>query len=637
LKFNIKESKLLKQRSQKRGPAQAILPKDRGPLPQNPPVNETRRRAMRLVAVLLVPVLLLGTLELGLRIAGYGHSTRLFLPRTIAGQDFLIPNDKFTFRFFPPSLARVPLSMRMAAQKPKGTYRIFMLGESAAYGDPDPSFGMGRYLEALLETRYPATNFEVVNVAITAINSHVILPIARECTRHDGDMWIVYMGNNEMIGPYGAGTVFGERAPSTEFVRAALAVKTTRLGQLMDQLITSLRRGAPTPASWAGIDMFSKNPLRYDDPNRLKAYENFKTNLNDILSVGKKAGIPVILSTVASNLRDCSPFISLHTDGLTQDELADWQRLFKQGAHLETAGQFQSALDVYTKAAAIDPNFAELQFRIGTCHLALHQTLPARDAFERARDHDGLAVRADTRINQIITKAMEGDLLTGVDSVQALVSRTPDGIPGKELFYEHVHLTMAGNELLARTLAEKVAARLPTSVTASAVAQTEGIEAAACARILATTLWDQKRLWDIALGRISAAPFTSQSSHSRNLDYCKARMKEVDSRTTPQSPTRDQAIYHAALARNPDDTLLRWNYAQFFERTGRLSDAVIQGKVICEQLPSASWPHYFVGSLMARQGNKAEAMDYLQRALSITPDFPQARKELAQIQRSRPR
>lgn len=589
---------------------------------------------MRLAAATLVPLLLLGTLELGLRIVGYGHSTRLFLPRTIGGEEFLIPNDKFTFRFFPPSLARVPLSTRMAAQKPKGTYRIFMLGESAAYGDPDPSFGMGRYLEGLLETRYPTTDFEVVNVAITAINSHVILPIARECARHEGDMWVIYMGNNEMIGPYGAGTIFGQKAPSMTFVRCALAVKATRLGQLMDQMITSLHRRAAAPASWAGIDMFSKNPLRYDDPNRLKAYENFKTNLDDILSAGKQAGIPVILSTVASNLKDCSPFISLHADGLKQSQLAEWQQLFKEGARLEADGQLQAALDVYTKAAVIDPTFAELQFRIGTCQLALHQTGPAREAFERARDHDALAVRADTRINQIITKAAEGDFLNGVDSIKALSNRTPDRIPGKEFFYEHVHLTMLGNELLARTIAEKVAARLPTSVTAGAIAQTEEIEAAACARILATTLWDQKRLWDVALGRISVAPFTSQSSHLRNLDYCKARMKEVDSRTTPHSPTRDQAMYDTALARNPNDTLLRWNYAQFFERTGRLSEAVIQGKFICERLPSASWPHYFVGSVMARQGKKTEAAYYLQRALNITPDFAQARKELAQIQRS---
>jgi hypothetical protein len=71
----------------------------------------------------------------------------------------------------------------------------------------------------LLRERFPGQRFEVVNVAVTAINSHVILPIARECAQHQGDLWIVYMGNNEMVGPFGAATVFGTRAPSWWSVR----------------------------------------------------------------------------------------------------------------------------------------------------------------------------------------------------------------------------------------------------------------------------------------------------------------------------------------------------------------------------------------------------------------------------------
>ena len=594
---------------------------------------------MRMVAATLVPLFLLGFLEFGLRVAGFGYSTRLFLPLKIGDGEFLVPNEKFTRRFFPPALARTPLSGRMAAHKPKGTYRIFLLGESAAYGDPDPSFGVGRYLEALLQERYPASRFEVVNVGITAINSHVILPIARECARHDGDLWVVYMGNNEMIGPYGAGTVFGERAPALGVVRTALALKTTRVGQLIDQMVTGLRGDSAAPKSWDGIAMFSKNQLRHDDPKRLQAYQNFKGNLDDVLRVGKAAGVPVILSTVAGNLRDCSPFASLHPAGLAPTRQQEWDRLFQEGSAMEAAGSFQPALDAYAKAAAIDAGFAELQFRIGTCQLALKNSAVALKAFELARDHDALSVRADTRINHIIKDAIhagDGRSVAGVDAVQALASLTPDGIPGKELFYEHVHYTMAGNYLLARILAEKVASRLPAAITASGREQPADVEAAACDRRLAATLWDQKRLWDVALGRISGAPFTAQSSHPRNLEYCKARMKEVDSRTTPQSPARDNQMYLAALARYPDDTMVRWNYAQFFERTGRLPDAAAQGRLICDLLPHASYPHYFVGSVMARLGKMTEAADYLQRALDISPEFAQAHKELERIRRNQP-
>lgn len=589
---------------------------------------------MRLAAATLVPLFLLGVLELGLRVAGYGYPTQLFLSRTIGGEKFLIPNDKFTHRFFPPALARSPLSGRMDAEKPEGTYRIFLLGESAAYGDPDPSFGVGRYLEALLESRYPATDFEVVCVAITAINSHVILPIARECAKRDGDLWVVYMGNNEMVGPFGAGTVFGEKAPRLGFVRSVLALKTTRVGQLIDQLVTGIRGGSDAPDTWAGIDMFRKNPLRHDDPGRLRAYENFKSNLDDILSVGKKVGVPVILSTVASNLRDSSPFISLHSPELSPAQLAEWERLFKEASALEAAGSHQAALELYQKAAAIDADFAELPFRIGTCQLALGDSAAARKSFEQARDHDALAVRADTRINRILTDAMGS--VTGVDAVQTLTAGSADGIPGKELFYEHVHLTQAGNYLLARALGEKITPHLPASITAKGGEKPAEIEAADCKRWLALTVWDQKRVWDVALGRISGPPFTSQSSHPRNLQYCKDRMKEVDSRTTPQSPVSDQKMYEATLAVNPDDTLVRWNYAQFFERTGRLAEAAKQGEQICERLPDAMWPHYFTGSVLARFGNIPAAADYLQRALRISPDFSQAQKDLDRIRRSHP-
>jgi tetratricopeptide (TPR) repeat protein len=588
---------------------------------------------MRLAAATLVPLSVLGMLELGLRVAGFGYPTRLFLPLTIDGEEFLVPNEKFTHRFFPPALARTPLPGRMAAQKPAGTYRIFLFGESAAYGDPDPSFGVGRYLEALLETRYPATDFEVVTVGMAAINSHVLLPIARECAGHDGDLWIVYMGNNEMIGPYGASTVFGVKAPGLGFVRAVLALKTTRVGQLLDRLISQVGAGASAPESWDGINMFGKNPLRYDDPKRLRTYENFKGNLGDILDAGKKAGVPVVLSTVAVNLRDCSPFASLHADGLDPGRRTEWEQLFKEGLSLEAAGSFQAALDVYTKAAAIDSDYAELPFRIGTCQLALGDRSAARQSFERARDLDVFPVRADSRINRIIGEAAA---VNGVDAAQELSGLSPDGIAGQELFYEHVHFTMAGNELLARILAAKVEEHLPAAITGRGVALTAEDESEACKQRLAATDWDQRRVWELALGRISGAPFNSQSSHPRNLRYCRDKISEADYKITPQTHARDEQMYEAALAARPDDTLVRWNYAQFLERNGRLSEAVKQGSMICERLPHASWPHYFVGSVMARLGRMPEAADYLRRALRLSPDLQIARRELEAIRWSHP-
>ena len=58
-------------------------------------------------------------------------------------------------------------------------------------GDPDTTYGVGRYLQVLLRARYPGIDFEVISVAMTAIDSGTILPIARECARHQGDLWLI--------------------------------------------------------------------------------------------------------------------------------------------------------------------------------------------------------------------------------------------------------------------------------------------------------------------------------------------------------------------------------------------------------------------------------------------------------------
>lgn len=607
-----------------------IPPRDTGSSGQ--PRSRIQLWSMRLIAATVVPLVVLCSLEVFLRVAGYGYSTRFFVPREIEGVDYLVPNREFTHQFFPVSLARSPLPSRMLAEKPEDTFRIFLFGGSAAYGDPDPSFGVGRHLEALLERRYPETDFEVVNVAVTAINSHVVLPIARDCAKRDADMWIVYMGNNEMVGPYGAGTIFGAKAPSVAFVRSALALKRTRIGQLLEAIVKAGSESSSDQGRWQGIDMFSENLLRDSDENRLRAYENFRRNLGDIIRTGQDAKVPVIVSTVASNLKDCSPFASLHSEGLKDGRLAEWESLFARGTELEKAASYSLALDSYLAAAEIDPDHAELQYRIGSCNLALGNSAKAMRAFTRARDHDALAVRADSRINQIIkdvTNAHEGKSVQLVDAVSAFEELT--GIPGQETFYEHVHLTLEGNLSLAQILSVEVSGLLPESMLDSGTYSSPELERLACEQRLAVTMWDRKRIWNVALGRISVAPFTSQSSHPRNVEYFESRKREVDSLTDARTPARDLHIYQSALQDQPEDTLIRWNYAQFLEMTGSQNDAIKQGMIICQQLPDSPWPLYFVGSLLSREGRLSEAEQYLKMAIQSQPYFPVAERELEHI------
>ena len=94
-----------------------------------------RRRLFALVSMTVVPLLLFVGIEMGLRLAGYGYSPNYFI-KASEGNGYR-SNQKFGWRFFSPHLARFPLPLSLPKDKSPGTYRIFVLGGSAARGEPD--------------------------------------------------------------------------------------------------------------------------------------------------------------------------------------------------------------------------------------------------------------------------------------------------------------------------------------------------------------------------------------------------------------------------------------------------------------------------------------------------------------------
>jgi tetratricopeptide (TPR) repeat protein len=607
--------------------------KEKKALAEKPAFKIPRRRLwlFRILAPVVILLVVFGGLELALRLYGYGYPTSFFLKTEIGGKDYYVSNDRFGYRFFPPPLARTPVPMRMAVKKPANTYRIFVLGESAAMGDPDPTFGAWRYLQILLRERFPGTRFEVVCVAMTAINSHVILPIARECARRDGDLWIIYMGNNEIVGPFGGGTVFGSRVAGIHLIRASLAVKSTKFGQLLDTLMQ--RWGlSSTPKTWGGLNMFKEHQLRYNDPNRLRAYENFKQNLNDILLAGQDAGVPVILSTVGSNLKDCAPFGSLHSTGLNDIQQKAWDGLYQEGTNLESPGDFPDALKRYEQAAAIDPHYAELHFRSGRCQLALTNFEQALNDFELARDDDALCFRADSRINGIIEDAAKAKANLGIyflDALKALAQSSPAKIAGNELFYEHVHLNFDGNYLLARAFAENTLKVLPKSILAQG--KSEWASAGLCDRRLAVSPWDRCRVWQENYSRVSEPPFTDQLNDVPRAKFYIAKLQELNSQLTEQTRAQARATYEEALALSPDDYYLRENFAQFLDETGDLAEAPRQEQQVSELLPQNPMTPCIIGRLLVRLGDPVGAEKSFLRALAIRKDYVAALNEMGML------
>jgi len=323
-----------------------------------------RRWLFRLFAVVVIPLVALMAVEFGLRVGGYGHNTSFFIKSPV-DSSFWVENSRFSQPYFPEALLRPIRPLSIPARKPDNVCRIFVFGESAAEGDPKPALGFARILEVLLRDQFPEKKIEVINTAVTAINSHVILPIARDASSLQGDFWIFYMGNNEVVGPFGAGTVFGRRAPSRTFIRTGTWLKTTRLGQLLDSLQQSWQKNRGTINEWGGMEMFLSQRVAPGDPRLLRVYDHLEKNLSDLFRLGIQSGARVIGCTVAGNLKDCAPFASLHRPELTEAEQGEWEKLYQAGVALEEIGNPAGALEQFRQAARIDHQFAVSSGAVG--------------------------------------------------------------------------------------------------------------------------------------------------------------------------------------------------------------------------------------------------------------------------------
>ncbi len=593
------------------------------------PVSRGRKWLFRLMALVVLPMLALGGTEVVLRLAGYGHPTGFFQKIRVANEDYLVNNEAFSLRFFPPQLERWPGPVMFEAKRPANTYRIFILGESAARGEPEPNYAASRYLEALLNERHPQTHFEVVNLGITAIDSHVILPIARDCAHADGQLWIIYMGNNEMVGPFGAATVFGAKAPPLAVVRLNLAIQKTRLGQLLTELSRSLH-GSGTNESWGGMKMFVGNQIHADDPRRETVYENFARNLDDIVKAGLGSGAKILLNTVAVNLKDCPPFGSLTNANLSPGDAAQFAKLLSEAEAAVTQKDFTVAAQKFEAAGKLDPQFPELQFRWGQCLLSAGNVAGAKEHFQKACDVDALPFRADSRINGAIAavgKRFAGDQLTFFDAAAALAAETPDGICGQETFYEHVHFNFNGEFKLGRAWADEVEKMLPAEIAAGG--STNGwVSQQECEARLGLTDWNRREVTTVVMDRLHRPPLSGQLNNAERLAGLREEEKTLRARTKPAAEAAAAKIYLDAIARDPADHELHENYAEFLESAGHTKEALAEREKVVPLLPHNCESFYQSGRLLNELNRFDEAEKRLKEAVALRPRMAQAWSEL---------
>lgn len=585
----------------------------------------------RITALLAAPLLFGGLLELGLRLVGVGYPTAFLLPATHNGEEVLVQNNQFGWRFFGPRRARLPEPLLLTRHKPAGTIRIFLFGESAAKGEPQSAFGPARLLQVLLNERHPGVRFEVVNAAMTAINSHAILPIARDCAKAGGDIWIIYMGNNEVVGPFGAGTVFGEKSPPQGLIRATLALKATRTGQLLDSWLGRVSGPAATDGEWRGMKMFLDQQVAAEDPRMASVYQSFERNLEEIITTGKRSGAGVVVSTVAVNLRDCAPFASVHRPPLSVEDKVKWDKAYQLGSAARREGRPAEAMKYFAEAAGLDASYAELRFQQGQCALALGKNVEALDDFKAARDLDTLRFRCDTRLNKLIrasTTNRENERILLADVERAFANASKDGLPGTDYFYEHVHPNFSGNYLLARTLAVEVEALLPAN-RASRSDQPWPSEAD-CARRLGWSDWSRLGVLRDVQARVQAPPFLQQVNHAEQLHTLTIQVEALSPSSQPRGLLAARETVAAALVKFPDDAVLLGLLASLQQLGGQTESAIASTRRALELLPTNPQTWLQLGLLLIRQQNIDEASSAFRRAVELDPADALARQNLAQ-------
>jgi tetratricopeptide (TPR) repeat protein len=554
----------------------AALPLSAAPQPRPPSARRPGPSGQiwffRAFTAVVIPALLLLLLEGGLRVTGFGRPTGFFIPDDKPG--YLRTNPDYVSLFLPGSFDLRLLNYRIAEKKPANTVRIVVLGESAAQGIPVPAFAFVPQLRAQLRARYPDKNIEVINTGVVAINSHVVYQITRDVVRYAPDLFVVYLGNNEVVGPYGPGCSYLSDMQPLWAIRLGVWVRSTRTGQLVAGVMAKFARLKKPAQEWGGMAMFMDHAVRGDDPRLETVYGNFEANLREIVRVATSGGAKTLLCTVVSNLKDSPPFLSLHRPGLTAAELLAWQVEFDAGKLAWMLNETDTARRHLAEAWRLDPQYADTAFMLGSWELQAGNQTAARKYYLEAQHWDALRFRPAPRLNQItreMAHAHPGVVL--VDAAQGLGSdpSSPGDIPGRELMFEHVHPDWEGNHRIARLMAGGVEEALFKGEPGTH----PWLDSAGCAAALGYTPVERFSVLQRAALITRHAPFPNQLTYAEDQARTAGEIAAAGAvRRDPVALRHAYGVVRTAAAGDPDNPDLARLEVELADDLGELPTAL---------------------------------------------------------------
>ncbi len=423
------------------------------------PKLSARKRRIFLVITVALPFVAFILVEFALRVIGYGPDLSLFTTETLAGKTYTVMNPAVKSRYF----SRVAFNPStspdyFSVPKPQGTFRIFCLGGSTTVGYPywyNGSFSS--FLRDRLRATFPDRQIEIINVGMTATNSFTVNDMAEELIDYEPDLFIVYDGHNEFYGALGVSSneSLGSTRWLTKLYLKAIHLKTFLLFR---DLFAGIRIFfSPEPSDAPAATMMEKLAAGQFIPHDSELYrtglEAYKANLDDLKSLCSSHGIPLLLGSQVSNLRDLPPFVSQHLDGFPTRDSVEFKRHYDYGMQEYRKGNIDIALKSFERSLELDGQRADAHFQRGKCLDSLGRDSEARQAYVKARDYDQLRFRMSSDFNNAMHEICTDTRTVFVDMEKMFMANSPDSLVGHELIVEHLHPNSWGFFLMGKEYA----------------------------------------------------------------------------------------------------------------------------------------------------------------------------------------
>ncbi len=383
--------------------------------------TETAKRRLFTVILYLFPVLLLLVLELLLRLFNYGGDQRLFVtgPEKQISHYWMCGQEVGKRYFFMQNTKPSPPKDLFLKKKPANGYRIFVMGGSTAAGFPyGKNLMFSRILNFRLQDIFPDRHIEVVNTAMSAVNSYTLLDLTDEILDKKPDAILIYAGHNEFYGALGVGST-ESLGKNPHVIYAYLKLRRFKTFLLVRDAVGLVRRTLMSkatggtrldPSNTLMARIVAEQTIPYQSELYRRGVAAFRENLRRIFAKAQKKGVPIIISELVSNIKDQPPFVSTAYDTFPPAAYA-----FEIGRKLIEQGQFQDA----------------------------------KTALTYAKDLDALRFRASEEMNRIIHGVAAEFNAPVVPMKDYFEAGCGHGIIGNELILEHLHPNMRGYFLMA--------------------------------------------------------------------------------------------------------------------------------------------------------------------------------------------